>query len=348
MDAQNLEILVQEKILIIQTAFLGDSVLILPMIQKLKEKFPASILKVLCIPSTKELFENSPYIDGVIVYDKRGKQKSFWNYLRIIKQINEQKFTRVYSPHRSFRSSLLVLLSGVKNSAAFDIASCSFFYKTKIKYYSAKHEVARNLDLIGYDTSGENWKVLPVVSINSTVEIKINKLIENLRNKDVVAVAPGSVWSTKIYPQEYFIEAINFLVNQNYYVILIGGVDDEKLCSNMAHKFNTGVESFAGKLSVIESIALLKKCSFLISNDSAPTHLGMIADIPTLTIYCSTVPEFGFYPYNQKSRSISLDGLECKPCGIHGHMECPIKTFDCGKKLLPEVLIASLKELSHR
>lgn len=345
MDAQNLEILVQEKILIIQTAFLGDAVLTLPMIQKLKEKFPGSLLKILCIPSTKELFEHLPSIDEVIVYDKRGKQKSLLNYVRLIKQIKKQKFTRVYSPHRSFRSSLLVLLSGVKNSTGFDIAICSFLYKKRIKYFSSKHEVARNLDLIGYDTSGEKWKVLPVVNINSAVEIKINKIIKNLGSKDVVAVAPGSVWSTKIYPQEYFIEAINFLVSQNYYVILIGGVGDDELCSNMAYKFNAGVESFAGKLSVIESIALLKKCSFLISNDSAPTHLGMIADIPTITIYCSTVPEFGFYPYNQKSRSISLDGLECKPCGIHGHMECPIKTFDCGKKLLPEVLISSLKEM---
>jgi len=348
LDAQNLEILVQEKILIIQTAFLGDSVLTLPMIQKLKEKFPGSILKVLCIPSTKELFESSLYVDQVIVYDKRGKQKSFWDYLKLIKQINEQKFTRVYSPHRSLRSSVLVLVSGAKESFGFDIASGSFLYRTRIKYFSSKHEVARNLDLIGYDTSNEKWKILPVVSISSEVETKIKKMIESAGNKKITAVAPGSVWSTKIYPQDYFIEVISSLVSQNYYVVLLGGNDDEKLCSNIAHKFNVGVESFAGKLSVIESIALMKKCSLLISNDSAPTHLGMIADIPTITIYCSTVPEFGFYPYNQKSKSLSLDGLECKPCGIHGHMECPIKTFDCGKKLLPEVLIESIKELPHR
>ena len=62
----------------------------------------------------------------------------------------------------------------------------------------------------------------------------------------------------------------------------------------------------------------------------------MCADIPVLTIYCSTVPGFGFYPYNDKSKFISFDGLQCKPCGIHGYHICPIKTFDCGKKLLPE------------
>ncbi|MCX6171097.1 MAG: glycosyltransferase family 9 protein [Ignavibacteriales bacterium] len=334
----------QEKILIIQTAFLGDAVLTLPMIQKLKEKFPASILKVLCILSTKELFEHSPSVDETIVYDKRGEQKSFLSYIKLIKQINEQKFTQIYSPHRSFRSSILVMFSGVKNSSGFDIASCSFFYKRRIKYFSSKHEVARNLDLIGYDTSGEKWKVLPFINTGSAAEIKIGEIIENLGKKRFAAVAPGSVWSTKIYPQEYFLDAINYLVNQNYDVYLVGGSADKRLCNNLANNYKAGVHSLAGKLTVIESIALLKKCALLISNDSAPTHLGMIADIPTITIYCSTVPEFGFYPYNRKSKSLSLDGLDCKPCGIHGHMECPIKTFDCGKKLLPDVLIASIKE----
>ena len=51
---------------------------------------------------------------------------------------------------------------------------------------------------------------------------------------------------------------------------------------------------------------------------------------PVLTIYCSTVPEFGFYPYNKKSSYISFNDLNCKPCGIHGYEKCPIKSFDCG------------------
>jgi heptosyltransferase II len=347
LDAQNLEILVQEKILIIQTAFLGDAVLTLPMIGKLKEKFPASVIKVICIPPTQELFQNSPFINEVIVYDKRGMEKSIWSFLKLIKKINEENFTRVYSPHRSLRTSLLVLFSAAKNTYGFDKASFSFIYKTPIKYFSNKHEVARDLDLIEYDTSGENWKVLPVVSISSSTESKIDKIIERIGNSKIAAVAPGSVWATKIYPKEHFVDAIKYLVNNNFYVLLLGGDSDEKLCADIALNFSAGVESLAAKLSVVESIALLKKCELLISNDSAPTHLGMAANIPTITIYCSTVPEFGFYPYNQKSKSISLNGLSCKPCGIHGHMECPIKTFECGKKLLPELLISSIKELIH-
>lgn len=340
-----MEVLVQEKILIIQTAFLGDAVLILPMIQKLKEIFPNSSISVLCIPSTKEIFDHSPYVDEVIVYDKRDKQKSLSSFIRLIKLIRKNKFSRIYSPHRSFRTSMLVLFSGTGTTFGFDISSCSFIYKTRIKYFSSKHEVARNLDLIQYDTSNERWRILPSIDIPDYITNRVDRSIEGLNFKTMVAIAPGSVWKTKIYPRDYFEEVIKYLVDNNVFVILIGGSDDEKLCRGIEEKFDVRVKSFAGKLSIVESVALLKKCALLISNDSAPTHLGMIADIPTITIYCSTIPEFGFFPYNQRSKSISLDGLECKPCGIHGHMECPLKTFDCGNKLLPEMVIAWIKEI---
>lgn len=82
----------------------------------------------------------------------------------------------------------------------------------------------------------------------------------------------------------------------------------------------------------------------LILNDNAPVQLGMCADIPVLTIYCSIVKNLGFYPYNDKSPCISYDDLYCNPCGIHGHDQCPVKTFDCGNKLLLETVISELKE----
>jgi heptosyltransferase-2 len=97
--------------------------------------------------------------------------------------------------------------------------------------------------------------------------------------------------------------------------------------------------------SLIEVVELLKKAKILISNDSAPTHLGMCADIPVLTIYCSTLPEFGFYPYNKKSQYLSYNNLACKPCGIHGYDECPLKNFACGNNLKSSFVISKIEEM---
>jgi len=337
---------VQETILIIQTAFLGDAILTLPMIQKLKGKYPSSEIDVLCIPQTKELFNHSKSVKEVIPYDKRGDQKSLLSFLKLILFIRRRKYLHIYSPHKSFRSSLIVYLSGAGTTVGFDSASISFVFGTLVKYVKEKHEVARNLDLIGFDTSNDNWEILPTVEIDLSLESNIDRMIRNLTGKKIAAIAPGSVWKTKIYPRENYIEIMKYLIKKNYFVVLIGGKEDELLCEGIEKEFSDSVKSFAGKLSVIESVSLLKKCTVLISNDSAPTHLGMIANIPTLTIYCSTIPDFGFAPYNDKSNFVSYDDLSCKPCGIHGRNQCPIQTFDCGFKLLPQIVFSSLDKMN--
>lgn len=333
----------REKILIIQTAFPGDAILTLPMIQYLKKKFTSSEIHIVAIPSTAEIFKASPYVNKIYVYDKRKNQRSILSLFRFASELKREKYSRLYSPHRSLRTTILVYLSKAEKTFGFDTSSLSFLYKTKIKYEPGIHEVERNLRLIGFEENNSSWKIKPEISVDKTIIEKIDSLTQNLKANKIIAVAPGSVWQTKKYPAEYFKKIIEYLISKNYYVVLIGGKEDSDLCDSLANK--NFAESFAGKLSIIESIELIKRCSLLICNDSAPTHMGMIADIPTLTIYCSTIPGFGFYPYNLKSSFVSYDDLTCKPCGIHGHNKCPINTFDCGFKLLPEEIIKKIETM---
>jgi heptosyltransferase-2 len=328
-----MEVLENEKILVIQTAFIGDAVLTLPMIQKLKERYPSIKLDVICIPATAEIFQSSPAVDEVIINDKHGKQKSFFQMWTFAKEIKNKKYNRIYSPHRSFRTALIVMLSGVKETYGFSNSSFKYVYKYLIEYYLDRHEVQRNLDLIGFKYSGMDWKILPELKVDDSIIQKVGSFLTLSNKKTFIAVAPGAVWNTKIFPADYYCELITFLTEKNNNVILIGGKSDVKLCSEIESRFENAVISSAGKFSVPGTIELLKKCRLLITNDSAPTHFAMAANIPTITIYCSTVPDFGFYPFNEKSFSISYNDLSCKPCGIHGHKTCPIKTFECAHNL---------------
>lgn len=331
-----------EKILIIQTAFIGDAVLTLPMIQKLKEFFPGSVIDVLAIPLTAEIFHASPAVDNVIVMDKKGKHKSFFALIRLAKYISGQDYSRIYSPHRSFRSAFIVLESGVRDTYGFSNSSLKYVYKNIVEYRSKEHEVRRNLDLIGFE--GEDWRIIPQVNEAPELKEKISCLLrQHNLSGSIAAVAPGSVWNTKRYPVEYYEIIIEYLKSK-YTVVLLGGNSDKEICSSLAEKFPQ-VVSFAGFLTLVESVEFLRRVRILICNDSAPTHLGMCADIPVLTLYCSTVNSFGFFPYNQKSSFLSFDDLSCKPCGIHGFEKCPIGTFECGYNLKPEKVIMKIEEL---
>ncbi len=330
------------KILVIQTAFLGDALLTLPLIQHLKSINPSMLIDVLCIPSTREIFQYSLCINQTIVYDKR--RDKIFGLFRIIGELKKNNYKKIYSPHRSFRTAMIVYFSGVEETYGFDTASFNFVYKNKIEYKKENHEVERNLSLAGFDFDNSDWRILPEINILKEVFDKIDSLVTG-KNKKIVAIAPGSVWDTKIYPKEYYKQISSYLTSKNFTVFLIGSKEDKSLCDEISQSSQTGCFSLAGSLSIIESIALLKKCSLLICNDSAPTHMAMAADIPVITIYCSTIPKFGFYPYNSGSLFLSYDELDCKPCGIHGHKKCPIKTFDCGFLLKPSGIIEKIDSI---
>lgn len=334
------------KILFIQTAFLGDAILTLPAIQKLKESNPDSSIDVLCIPATKTIFNNSSVINETIVFDKKQKQKSIINTIKFANFLRLKNYDRIYSSHRSYRTALLVLLSQVRETYGFDNSAWMHVYRNLIKYRTDRHEVQRNLDLIGFDYDVADWKIKPELSVSTEIINKIESFStqHRLANR-FIAVAPGSVWNTKKYPVEYFEIVINHFVGKNTAVVLIGGEKDKELCGTLAGKFLNKVIDASGLFSVVESIEILKRARLLITNDSAPTHMGMAADIKVLTIYCSTIKDFGFFPFNTKSVYLSYDNLKCKPCGIHGYDYCPIKTFECARKLLPEQVIAKAEEM---
>jgi len=336
---------VEKKILVIQTAFPGDAILTLPFIQELKRKKPDYLIDVLCIPATAEIFEASPYVNSAISFDKKGKQKSIASFIRFIKQLRSNDYEIVYSPHRSLRSAIIALNLSAKETFGFDNSSLKFAFKHTVKYDALAHEVKRNLEFIGDDYNEDKWRILPEITVPMESKKKVKKFCDEKKINEFITIAPGSVWETKRYPAEFFGKIIEHFVSKKYQIILVGGSQDEELCEDLRKGNEDSVSVAAGDLSFIETIELIKNTALLICNDSAPTHLGMCADIPVLTIYCSTIPQFGFYPYNTKSDFISYDKLFCKPCGIHGFSKCPLNTFDCAKLLVPFQVIEKAEKL---
>jgi len=336
----------KQKILFIQTAFPGDAILTLPALQMIKQSNPDCLIDVLCIPGTKEIFSASESVDNVIVLDKRGKHKSVFKTYKLSNELSENRYTRVYSAHRSFRTALIVLNLQVRESFGFDNSSLMHVYKHIVPYHLNKHEVQRNLDLVGYEYDNDSWKIIPKINTTTETKEKVKEFIlNNELDKGFIAVAPASIWNTKMYPAESYIKVINHLIETGNKIVLIGSKDEAEYLQTISDKCKKDVINASGLFSIVESIELLKNAKLLICNDSAPTHMGMAARVKTLTIYCSTIPGFGFYPYSENSDYLSYDDLYCKPCGIHGYKKCPIKTFDCGNKLSPDLIINKIEEM---
>src|SRR5262245_28397177 len=97
-----------EKILVVQTSFLGDTVLTLPLLSEIKRRFPGSRLSLLCTPAARELLLGYPAVDEMIVDDKKGADRGWMGLWRKAKLLRAQRFTLALCPHKSFRSGLLL------------------------------------------------------------------------------------------------------------------------------------------------------------------------------------------------------------------------------------------------
>lgn len=343
LDAQPMEIL-NRKILVLQTAFLGDAILSLPFLQALKRKFPDASLDVITIPGCREIFLSCPAVSKVFVLDKHGRHKSIRATLTFARQFSPQEYFALYSLHRSFRSTLFVKATRIHEAYGFNTSAFSFLYWHKIPYHPEYHEVKRLLMFLEDEAVLQDWRILPQMEASGEQQKHADEILAEVDpNKLWIAIAPGSVWQTKRYPELFFKRIIEYFSGAGYEILLLGGNSEAALCETFCTR--DGIHNFAGRASIVESKLIVEKCALLLTNDSATTHVGMAANAKTLTLYCSTVPSIGFYPYNEKSAWLSREGLACKPCGIHGHRACPEKHFKCGFELLPDDVIGKMENM---
>lgn len=338
-----------KKILVFQTAFLGDVILTLPMIQILQQRFPAATIDVVTTPKASELLQHHPAIATIIQYDKRRSQKGLLGILSLSKQLRHRKYDVAIVPHRSFRTAMVIALSGIKERICFSTASGSFLYNHVVKYKKHDHEIERNnalLEPLGIEVQ---HKELPKLHPSQTEKQIINKFLferEILQQEKMIAIAPGSVWNTKRWLLERFAELASMIANDGFEVLIIGGKEDSELGKAIVETAkNKKIHDATGALSLLESAELIGRCKILITNDSAPLHLGVAMTTPVIAVFGATVPEFGFAPYGEKDIVVETKGLLCRPCAIHGGNVCPIGTFECMKKIEARMVYQKVLEV---
>ncbi len=154
------------------------------------------------------------------------------------------------------------------------------------------------------------------------------------KNDDYICIAPASIWFTKQFPEEKWIEFLN-RIDLNLTVLLLGSKNDFELCERIRENCkHDKANNLAGELSLLETAALMKGAEMNYVNDSAPQHLASAVNAPVTAIFCSTVPEFGFGPLSGDSAIVQTDKkLDCRPCGLHGFRKCPEGHFDCANTI---------------
>jgi len=322
-------ILNQMRILIIQTAYIGDVILTTPLIKNIKNHFPDCLIDFLTIPASVNLVEKDPNIENVIVFDKRGVDKGFKGFKLLLYQIKRKKYNICICPHRSLRSAIIAYATRADKRIGFANSAWKYAFTEKVVYDQTIHETERNLSLLA-SLGITDYETRPYICSDATDEQYVEEILHGrlIPGKPLFAVAPGSIWATKRWPTSNFINILPIMEENGFQVILIGGKQDENLCESIVNQTDSGI-SLAGKLTLRQTKYFLTKCKALLSNDSAPLHLGLAANILSFGIFGATIKQFGFAPIEENSYVIENENLKCRPCNIHGSYKCPTKTFSC-------------------
>lgn len=329
-----------KRFLVIQTASLGDVILSTPVIEKIHHYFPEARIDFLLKYGYEDIFKKHPFIHRVIVWDKSEKKNK--HLIELIKIIRDRKYDAVINMQRFTSSGLITACSKAELKVGFSKNPLSLFFTKRIKHKIGDgkenpHEIERNLKLIESFTGAGSFPIKLYPSQHDFAKIS------QYKTKQYITIAPASLWFTKQYPAEKWVDFIQ-AIDKDMVIYLLGSPTEKVLCQSIIdqsqHKNNLNL---AGKLSFLESAALMKDALMNYVNDSAPMHMASAVNAKTTAIFCSTIPEFGFGPLSENARIIqAIDSPECKPCGLHGFKKCPEKHFKCAINIQNSQLLETL------
>jgi heptosyltransferase II len=339
------------KILLVQTSFLGDVVLSTPVLGGIKLLYPNAELWTLTTPAAEQLFKFHPAVAGTLTFAKRGSERGLLGFYKKVRELRSQRFDIVYSLHRSARTALLLFAAGIKQRIGFSDAKLSFLYTDTRVRPKGEHDVVRNLSLLQSPEGSlveQNQLQLflpdaPRQFASATLRnVEAEWALGGEReHKGVIGIAPGSVWETKRWTASGFAEVAKQLIANGYSVVLLGGKDDEAKGREIIERSGEKLTNLIGRCSLLESVAVISSLRLLITNDSAPLHFASAMHIPTVAIFCSTSPSFGFGPWKNRAEIVEVNGLNCRPCARHGGHTCPTGTNACRLGITPKDVLAA-------
>ena len=326
-----------QKFLVIQTAFIGDVVLSTAIAEKLSRYFPGAQIDYLVRKGNEQLLRHNPHIFEVLVWDKRKDKKK--NLFRLLKKIRKTKYDKVINLQRYFSTGLLTAFSGAKEKIGFKSNPLSGLFDQKVIHTmgDGRHEVERNNDLIKAFTDDAFTRPKLYPSQNDM------ETIQGLLGYNFITMTPSSVWFTKKYPEEKWVDLMNS-IDPAINIYLLGGPDNVDECIRLASvSTHPGITVLAGKLGFLQSAALMKEAVMNYTNDSAPLHFASAVNAPVTSIFCSTVPAFGYTPISDRSFIVETKlKIDCRPCGTHGYRKCPLGHFNCARTIENSQLLETI------
>jgi heptosyltransferase-2 len=373
-----------DELLIIQTAFVGDLLLSVPLLKELRATYEGAKITVLCRRGLGDFLLRSQLADEVVEADKSSKA-DWQNAVRILRQ---KRFALLLCPHQSPRSRFLAWRLHAKRKIGYRSLLGNFVFDQQVirpmalpeavrqlallepldaKWHGRMAEIAGLQDQAGGQVNGGLIKIPTWADMSIPILVRLRadfrqtgmlRPVSSLKLQDLMAelglrperktvfLAPGSVWKTKMWNLDSYTKVARAYLARGDRVIIIGAPNEAEICAELARRA-PGAVSIAGRCSLFESAELMCAADLLICNDSGAMHMAATVGVPLVTVFGPTILDFGYRPWTNQALVAQLpDGeLQCRPCGSHGGNVCPIGTHECMKRITADEVLRKAEDL---
>lgn len=320
-----------ERIVLVQTAFLGDVILTTPLLAALRRRHPTAEITMLVVPAAVPLVAAHPALDRVLVDDKRGAGRGACGFARLVGRLRAERFTIAIAAHKSLRTALALRAAGIPRRIGFATAPGAALYTERVPRPTTGHDRDRLLGLLVPlgATPVDPATAQPWIGVDAPTRARADALLApHDDGRPFAAICPGSAWRTKRWPAHAFADLVRVLDADGYRCLLLGGPDERALTATVAAAADGHAVDLGGATDLPTLAAVLARAAVAVTNDSAPMHVASAVAVPQVAIFCATVPAQGYGPLGRRALVVERD-LACRPCGRHGGARCPRGTDDC-------------------
>jgi heptosyltransferase-1 len=341
------------KILLIKLSAVGDVVHTIPVLHKLRRRYPAAQLDWLVSAPNAELLQYHPAINNVIEFAREDwrmpwRLKPYVGSARLAMTLRATGYDLVLDLQGQLRSALFACASGAPVRIGFDRPRAELWNASarplppearKHAWQGARegswlaythhiplptldlHPVDRYLGvgpMLGLDDSAADFSF----PIGKEANDRIDALLHyyDLAAAKLVALAPGSGWETKEWRSEAFAEVARHFLRNGFAVVLIGTPGERAVCETVA-KLAPGAVNLAGDTTLSELAALIRRAALCVTNDSGPMHLAVALDRPMVSVFGPTDPVWSG-PY-RRADAVERANVACSPCFLRRLRDCP-------------------------
>lgn len=332
---------------------IGDIVLSSLLVRAMRKRFPQSRIDFLVKEEYADLVRNNPHLSGVIEFPKGG---TFADLKRLRIEIQSGEYDLIIDIHDSVRSRYLCF--GAKNVVRINKRKFARFLLIHFKWDVYKHSggapsvAERYLETVerfGVENDGKGLELFPDAKDVQRAD-EILRAAGISKNAGITGLCPSAKHGNKMWMKEGFAAAGGELSGGSGTVLLFGSESEAARCeeirqSILKDKHDTPVINLAGKVSLLETAALMDHCSIIVTNDSGLMHIACARKRPVVAIFGPTTRELGFFPYGIHSTVVENTGLPCRPCTHIGLPDCPKGHFKCMRDILPSQVVGAAQTL---